>query len=184
MDFYTHCLARTLAAVSPAAAVFACLAGPALAATHGGSPATWVMADFDGDRKVDLVTVVATNPAGEARRHELQVQLNTQHAPTAAVPRFVVGNRLHSRDLDGDSDRDIVLMTAFGEPLAVWLNDGAGNFEEGSIDSFRFQFSHDDRRSFDSPERPLPSGQIGEYSSRDADSQRYASSDPQYPGAT
>src|SRR5882762_4210161 len=165
MDFYTHPLVRALAAVSLAAAVLACLAGPASAAASGGSPATWVMADFNGDRKVDIVSVVATNPAGEARRHELQVQLNAQHVPTAAVPRFVVGDRLHSRDLDGDSDRDIVLMTAFGELVAVWLNDGAGNFHEGSVDSFRFQFPHDDRRSFDTPERPLPPGQIGEYPS-------------------
>src|SRR5262249_2768522 len=85
--------------------------------------------------------------------------------------------------LDGDSDRDIVLMTALGELVAVWLNDGAGNFQEGSVDSFRFQFSNDDRRSFDAPERPAPSGQIGEYSSRDAVSQRYASFDPKLPGA-
>ena len=184
MDSRIQRLVRTAAVLLPAAVLFACLAGPASAAAPGGSPATWMMADFNGDRKVDLVTVVATNPAGEARSHQLQVHLNTQHVPTTAVPRFVVGDRLHARDLDGDSDRDIVLLTAFGEPVAVWLNDGAGNFQESSVDAFWFQFSHDDRRSFDSPELPSPPGPIGEYSSRDADSQRYASIEPQCPGAT
>src|SRR5262244_756319 len=180
MDFCIHRLMRTLVAVSPAAAVFACLAAPVSGAAPRG---TWMMADLNGDRKVDLVTVVATNLAGEARRHELQVQLNAPHVPAAAVPRFVVGDRLHSRDLDGDSDRDIILTTAFGELIAVWLNDGAGNFQEGSVDSFRFQFSRDDRRSLDAPERPVPASQIGEYPSRDAVSQRYASFDPRCPAA-
>src|SRR5262249_11176814 len=99
MDVHIHRLVRIVGAVYLAApAVFASLAGRASAAAPG---ATWMMADFNGDRKVDLVTVVATSLAGEPRRHELQVQLSAQHVPTAAVPRFVVGDHLHSRDLDG-----------------------------------------------------------------------------------
>jgi hypothetical protein len=191
MDFRIHCQVRTyaLAPWLTAAAVFSCLAGstaaaaPRLLGAPGASPATWVMADFNGDRKDDLVTVVATSPFGQARRHQLQVQLNAQHAPALAVSRFAAGDRLNVRDLDGDSDRDIVLETAFGEPVAVWLNDGAGHFDEGNVDSFRFQFSHDDHRSFDAPERPSPSGLIGEYTSRDAVSSRYATLDSQSPGA-
>jgi hypothetical protein len=171
-----------------AAAVFACLAGtpaaaaPRLLGAPGASP--WVIADLNGDRKADLVTVVVISPFGQARRHQLQVHLNAQHAPALAVSRFAAGDRLNVRDLDGDSDRDIVLETAFGEPVAVWLNDGAGHFDEGDIDSFRFQFSHDDRRSFDAPERPSPPNQIGEYPSRDAVSPRYESLNLKFPGAT
>ena len=65
-------------------------------------------------------------------------------------------NRLSARDLDGDNDRDLVLETAFRVPLAVWINDGAGHFQEGNLDSFRFQLSHDDPRSLGSSERLMP----------------------------
>ena len=140
------------------------------------------MADVNGDRKADLVTVVATSPFGQARRHQLQIQLDAQHAPALAVSRFAA-DRLNVRDLDGDSDRDIVLETAFGEPLAIWLNDGDGNFHEGEVDSFRFQFSHDDRRSLESPERPSEPGLIGEYPTRDAVSPRHDSLIVKFPGA-
>jgi hypothetical protein len=142
-----------------------------------------VIADLNGDRQADLVTVVVISPFGQARRHQLQVHLNAQHAPALAVSRFAAGDRLNVRDLDGDSDRDLVLETAFGEPVAVWLNDGAGHFDEGDIDSFRFQFSHDGRRSFEAPERPSPPGLIGEYASRDAVSPRYESLHLKFPGA-
>src|SRR6185295_11632477 len=106
MDFRIRCrvLARGPASWLTSAAVFACLAGSPAAAAPGASPATWAMADFDGDRKTDLVTVVASRPVGEARRHQLQVQLDSQHAPALSASRFAARDRLNVRDLDGDSD--------------------------------------------------------------------------------
>ena len=185
MDLRIRHPVRGLAPWLTAATVFACLAGSPAAAAPGASAATWAMADFNGDRKSDLVTVVAaTSSFGQARSHQLQIQLDAQHTPALAVSRFAARDRLNVRDLDGDSDRDIVLETAFGEPLAIWLNDGDGNFHEGDVDSFRFQFSHDDRRSIESPERPSPPGLIGEYPSRDAVSPRHDSLILKFPGAT
>ena len=171
------------------AAVFTCLAGSPAAAgdvatsrllgSGGAPPAAWVMADFNRDGELDLVSV-----GGQGLSHQLHVQLSAPRTPALTRPLFMSGNRLNVRDLDGDSDSDILLETPFRELIAVWINDGTGHFHEGNVDSFRFQLAHDDRRSLDSDEQPLPPSQIGECPSRDAASSRYASPDPKLPGAT
>jgi hypothetical protein len=134
------------------------------------------MADFNRDGVLDLVIV-----GGQGLSHQLHVQLSAPRVPALTRPLFMSGNRLNVRDLDGDSDSDILLETPFRELIAVWINDGTGHFREGNVDSFRFQLAHDDRRSLDSPESP---SQIGECPSRAAASSRYASPDPKLPGAT
>jgi hypothetical protein len=187
-----------LAALLLWAAAFSCLAGslsaagdiaaPRLLGSPGAPPAVWVMADFNRDGELDLVIVGAPGPDGQPGRqglpHQLDVQLSAPRVPALSHPLFMSGNRLNVRDLDGDSDRDILLETPFRELIAVWINDGTGHFHEGNVDSFRFQLAHDDRRSLDSGERPSTPSQIGECPSRDAASSRCASFDLTSPGAT
>jgi hypothetical protein len=54
------------------------------------------------------------------------------------------------RDLDGDSDRDLVLEDASERAVAVWLNDGSGRFEPADVAEYSKQLSHTDPHSFDS----------------------------------
>ncbi len=159
------------------AAMLACLVVSPAAAGELGPRGAWVMADFNGDRQTDLAMV-----GGPGLGQELDVQLNAPQVPILTVLRFATGNRLNVRDLDGDSDRDIVLETPFRELIAVWLNDGAGHFHSGDVDNFRSQFPHDDRRTFDSPEQSWPLSEIAECPSRDAVSLRYPSFTLKSPG--
>jgi hypothetical protein len=200
MDCHLQVRARgfRLAALLLWAAVFSCLVGSLAAAGDAATPrllgsgdapsAAWVMADFNRDGELDLVTVGAPGPGGQpggqGLPHQLHVQLSAPRVPALTQPLFTSGNRLNVRDLDGDADSDILLETPFRELIAVWINDGTGHFHEGNVDSFRFQFSHDDRRSLDSAERPSPPNQIGECPGRDAASSRYASFEQKSPGAT
>jgi hypothetical protein len=110
------------------------------------------MADFDGDHKPDLATLGSNS---EDNSPFIEVQLGTTNFPVFTLLIRGSGNRLRARDLDGDNDRDLVLETALRVPLAVWINDGAGNFQQGNLESFRFQLSHDDPTSLGSYGRPL-----------------------------
>ena len=114
----------------------------------GATSAAWVLADFDGDQKPDLAVadLPTRSDAGVLRRITI-----VSGAPDG-IPLCsgVAAESLRARDLDGDSDRDLVLVSPASGPIAVWLNDGTGHFEPGDIEAYRYQLSHDDPRSFDS----------------------------------
>ena len=114
--------------------IVSALAGAAQAQTGR----LWVTADFNGDNKADVVTITASEPA--ATGHTLRFA--PMDAAAFALQKGLSTNRLIARDIDGDTDRDLVLETAFSEPIAVWLNDGAGNFVRGNLEDYRFQLSH------------------------------------------
>jgi hypothetical protein len=45
---------------------------------------------------------------------------------------------LSSRDVDGDQDRDLVILEPVSrKPIGVWINDGAGVFHEGNLADFQ-----------------------------------------------
>jgi hypothetical protein len=111
-----------------------------------------VFADFDGDNKLDLAIVSAeakNNPDGF-----LRITIHALEPGAIPICGARGSERLRARDLDGDSDRDLVLETATAEPIAVWLNDGAGHFLPGKVADFRYQLSHYDPRSLDSVALP------------------------------
>src|SRR4029077_15302628 len=55
--------------------------------------------------------------------------------PLAASSMF--GLHLTPRDVDGDHDLDIVVTIGFArQPVAVWINDGQGGFEEGDLAAY------------------------------------------------
>ena len=106
------------------AALFAAAALPALAQN------TWVVADFNGDSTPDLVTLGPSTHAIPGIRSRL-----FEDGALAQSDRFR-NQTLRVRDVDGDSDRDIVLESASSVALEVWLNDGSGHFEEGRLKDF------------------------------------------------
>jgi hypothetical protein len=94
------------------------------------------VADVDGDRSPDLVSLTVWFARGAAAPGDLDVSPFRASVPLAGAT-FQSGLLLHLRDVDADRDVDLVLTSLFSrETLAVWLNDGSGNFAR--TDAARF----------------------------------------------
>jgi hypothetical protein len=102
------------------------------------SVSSWVLADFDGDSKIDVVTSRAERLPGHEYSHEVSLELSGSPSTSFTFRDRYANVQLNSRDIDGDHDRDIIIReTGTSEPLAVWLNDGSGHFLEGDLEHFR-----------------------------------------------
>jgi hypothetical protein len=136
--------------------MFVFLIGNACLAASGLVPATaplslrslehvgWAVADFDGDSRPDMaITKMEAQGAGYV--YWLEFDLSTRRAGDSAqqAPGFppaassMFGLHLTPRDVDGDQDLDIVVTMGFArQPVAVWINDGQGGFEEGDLAAY------------------------------------------------
>jgi hypothetical protein len=100
----------------------------------------WTTADFDGDNQLDVAT---TRSAGRGR-YVLELELSTRRAGGGSgqfsfppLPSSAFGLHLTPRDVDGDHDLDIIITSGFArQPVAVWINDGRGGFDEGDLAAY------------------------------------------------
>jgi hypothetical protein len=130
------------------------------------SVSSWVLADFDGDSQIDVVTSRAQRLQDHEYSHEVSLKLSGSPSTSFTFRNRYPSVQLNSLDIDGDHDRDIVIReTGTSEPLAVWLNDGSGHFLQGDLEHFRavLEVHH-------SPDIRLP--QIDEDSPFDVSDQR------------
>jgi len=130
--------------------LFLAAAGTAASAASPSSPASvfgdvgsypgssWVLADFDGDSQIDVVTSRARPLQGHEYAHEVSLSLSGSPSTSFTFRDRYASVELNSLDVDGDRDRDIIVReAASSELLAVWLNDGSGHFLPGDVERFR-----------------------------------------------
>jgi hypothetical protein len=104
----------------------------------------WAVADFDGDSRPDMaITKMEAQGAGYVYWLEFDLSTRRPSDSTQQLPGFPViassmfGLHLTPRDVDGDHDLDIVVTMGFArQPVAVWINDGQGGFEEGDLAAY------------------------------------------------
>ncbi|HEU5022141.1 MAG TPA: hypothetical protein VFT60_09615 [Bryobacteraceae bacterium] len=95
---------------------------------------SWAVTDMNGDKVADLASAGPGRREGAEYAREISVNLAgadktrfTVHSPGAAI-------QLSLRDIDGDHDRDLIVVEPWSrQAIGVWLNDGQGHFEEGNL---------------------------------------------------
>lgn len=90
-----------------------------------------VLADLDGDRDLDLITVGTVLVAGHAPCRIALNDGNGHFTDTGQSNIFIVpwiDSAPQVGDLDGDRDADLFFASYTTEASALWLNDGTGHF--------------------------------------------------------
>jgi hypothetical protein len=93
--------------------------------------------DFDGDRLPDSATVQSGPSLASRTRYWIQFDFSEGNRRSFAVSGPTGGLQIVSRDVNGDSFLDLIISTRLAnEPVAVLLNDGAGNFRLADAQGF------------------------------------------------
>jgi hypothetical protein len=93
--------------------------------------------DFDGDSRPDIA-IVSEGRNGSADDHyRIRFLLSSGGSQNIDLTAPVGGLDINSRDVNGDDSLDVVITTAAtNRPVAVLLNDGAGNFTASDPSAF------------------------------------------------
>jgi hypothetical protein len=95
-------------------------------------PRPWILADVDGDYSPDLVEGRSILRDGEWQISAIHVGQDLTRIPSSQ--QFLHRLRLIPRDLDDDTDLDLIVYRDFGSrPVGIWVNDGKGNFRPGDM---------------------------------------------------
>jgi hypothetical protein len=114
----------------------------------------WALADFNGDRTIDVARSRAVGRDGGGYTQQILIQSGSSQQSFAFRSR-AAKVQLGARDIDGDEDRDIVVLEPWSMvPIGVWLNDGAGNFSEGNLADFRSLVDTRGSRTMEAPAGP------------------------------
>ena len=128
----------------------------------------WVLADLNGDRTEDLARTGSFRPEGSGFIQEISLSFSDWESRALSVRISGVAYSLVARDVDGDSDRDLIVEALSREPLAVLLNDGGGEFHEGRLEDFAHLFARREPNSWDAAGRRLSSPFARDASQNDA----------------
>jgi len=107
----------------------------------------FAIGDFDGDHRPDLANVRTGAGSRSGVLYWIDFRLSTGLRRTFGVTASAGGLKLASRDVNGDHLLDVVVTSSLtDEPVAVFLNDGRGNFTPREPSAFPEAF----RRPVDS----------------------------------
>ena len=133
MAFFGQSRGSVRLALTPILMVACTLAAFAGEARSQAIVSSWAIGDFNGDHKADWVSASANR---EGRDYELVFHSGQPPKWTQISRSVFQPQRLSVSDIDGDNDADLVLESLSAQPLAVWLNDGNGNFARGDLKDY------------------------------------------------
>jgi hypothetical protein len=99
------------------------------------------ISDFDGDFHPDLASVQAGATAFGSTDYWIQLQLSSAGRQSIRLVAPAGGLLIEARDVNGDHAVDLILSTSSRQPVAVFLNDGHGNFSRVASSAFPGAFS-------------------------------------------
>jgi len=108
---------------------------------HGpGLP--FAIADFDGDLRPDLARIQTGRSDFSRIDYWIELQLSAAGRQSIRLVGPAGGLVIEARDVNGDQALDLVITTAlFGQPVAIFLNDGHGSFLRAETTAFPGAFS-------------------------------------------
>jgi len=106
--------------------------------------APFAIADFDGDRQLDIASVQVGQVGTSETRYWIHFRLSSGVRQFIPVTAPLGGLHIASQDVNGDSFVDLIITTAWHEfPVAVLLNDGQGNFTLRDPHAFPAVMAHE-----------------------------------------
>jgi hypothetical protein len=97
----------------------------------------WVLSDLNGDHIADLATARSGQHNASGYSQEVRITLGAFQQTSFHFQSGGAIVELSSRDVDGDQDRDLVILEPISRaPIGVWINDGGGSFHEGNLADF------------------------------------------------
>lgn len=108
-------------------------------------------ADLDGDSRPDVASAGPSRRDAAGYALDITIRLSSLQTGAVTVRTSRAADRLFLRDLDGDSDGDLIVESFDREPLAIVLNDGGGHFHQGNLDDYRAKLRRPESRSVEAP---------------------------------
>jgi hypothetical protein len=102
----------------------------------------FAIADLDGDLLPDLISIQTGANGSAGTSYWIQLQLSAAGKQSIRLVAPMGGLSIEARDVNGDHAIDLVLATAWSrKPVAIFLNDGHGNFSRVEPADFPEAFS-------------------------------------------
>lgn len=102
----------------------------------------FAIADFDGDLLPDLISIQTGANGSAGTNYWIQLRLSAAGKQSIQLVAPMGGLSIEARDVNGDNTIDLILATAWSrKPIAIFLNDGRGNFSRVEPADFPEAFS-------------------------------------------
>ena len=109
--------------------------------------ASFAIADLDGDQKPDFATIGIQRLDSVSAHYLVRLQLTSEPGQWIRVTGAPGLPRIVARDVNGDNVQDLVVSTTGqSQPIAVFLNDGHGNFRRATPTEFSAELSNSPTR--------------------------------------
>ena len=93
------------------------------------------IADFDGDGGADFAIADRLVRPAQLSQYRIQFRFSGARPQTIAFQSPHTALTIEVRDVDHDDDLDLIALPVMTRDVVrVWLNNGAGHFEEGDVD--------------------------------------------------
>lgn len=111
-------------------------------------------ADLDRDGRTDVIVLKSEPASGTRTRYSLEIFSGGKTAPVR-LSEFEAAwqSRIVVRDIDGDRDSDLLLLSAAGYAIRAWINDGAGHLTVADVAQ---PACPEDPTTLDGPPSPTP----------------------------
>jgi hypothetical protein len=134
-------------------------ANPPIARLVRTGDAHFAIADFDGDLQPDLALVRVTSDGSPTSQYSVDLNFSSGHKPAIRVVGPSGGLQITPQDVNGDKFADLVVTSLLDSQfVAIFLNDGKGNFAPAEPSDFPGVGKRSDVRLFAPDE--VPEGQI------------------------